>query len=139
MQVFFSRFVGNINKRRKKEKFMSSSKLCEIVVEGMKEKKAENVVVLDLNRVKNAIACYFVICTGNSDTQVDAISESIEEMVYKSMKQEPWQKEGHQNREWILIDFVDVVAHIFKKERRDYYGLEDLWGDAVVNYISSES
>ncbi len=115
---------------------MSSSKLCEIVVEGMKEKKAIDVVVLDLNGVKNAIASYFVICTGNSDTQVDAICNSIEEMVYTSLNQEPWHKEGNQNREWILIDFVDVVAHIFKKELREFYALEDLWGDAVVNYIS---
>ncbi len=116
---------------------MSSSKLCEMVVEGMKEKKAEEVVVLDLNGVKNAIASYFVICTGNSDTQVDAICDSIEEVVYKTLDQEPWHKEGYQNREWILIDFVDVVAHVFKKELREFYSLEDLWGDAVVNYIES--
>ncbi|MCG8319236.1 MAG: ribosome silencing factor [Cytophagales bacterium] len=115
---------------------MSSTKLCEIVVEGMREKKAENVVVLDLNGVKNAVASYFVICTGNSDTQVDSISDSVEELVYKNLQQEPWHKEGYQNKEWILIDFVDVVAHIFKKEIREFYSLEDLWGDAVVNHIT---
>ena len=116
---------------------MSATRLCDVVVEGMLEKKAEDVVVLDLSEVKNAIASYFVIASGNSDTQIAAISESIEEMVYKNLSQEPWHKEGVQNREWILIDYVDVVAHVFSKKTREFYGLEDLWGDAVISQISS--
>lgn len=116
---------------------MSAAKLCEMVVEGMKEKKAEDVVVLDLSEIKNAVASYFVIASGNSDTQITAISDSIEEMVYKNLQQEPWHKEGVQNAEWVLLDYVDVVAHIFSKKTREFYGLEDLWGDAVINQISS--
>ena len=107
------------------------------MVEGMKEKKAENVVVLDLNDINNAVASYFVIGSGNSDVQIASISDSVEEFVYKNLRQEPWHKEGFQNKEWILLDFVDVVAHIFKKNTREFYGLEDLWGDAVVNKIST--
>ena len=111
-------------------KATSAKELSDLVVNGMLEKKAENVVVLDMKNVKNAIADFFVICSGNSDTQVDAIADSVEEMVYKSSKQNPWHKEGKENKEWILLDFVDVVVHVFKKDRRDFYALEELWGDA---------
>lgn len=113
----------------------NSSYLKSVVIEGMQERKATNIVVLDLKKVKNAVADYFVICTGNSDTQLDAISDAVEEMVYKKLKQDPWQKEGKQNKEWILIDYVDVVVHVFKKDKRDFFGLEDLWGDAVLTKI----
>ncbi|MDN4164821.1 ribosome silencing factor [Cytophagales bacterium LB-30] len=108
----------------------SAKELSDLVVNGMLEKKAENVVVLDMKNVKNAIADFFVICSGNSDTQVDAIADSVEEVVYKNSKQNPWHKEGKENKEWILLDFVDVVVHVFKKDRRDFYALEELWGDA---------
>lgn len=113
----------------------NSDYLKSVVIEGMQERKATNIVVLDLKKVKNAVADYFVLCTGNSDTQLDAISEAVEENVFKNLKQHPWQKEGKQNKEWILIDYVDVVVHVFKKERRDFFALEELWGDAVLTQI----
>ncbi len=106
------------------------------MVQGMLEKKAQDVVLMDLRKIPNAVADYFVICSGNSDTQIDAISDSIEEYVFKSMKQNPWKREGKQNKEWVLIDYVDVVAHVFNKEKRDYYGIEELWGDADVSHFS---
>ncbi|MDN5205183.1 ribosome silencing factor [Fulvivirgaceae bacterium BMA10] len=118
---------------------MTSAELCDLVVDGMTEKKAEDVVVLDLQGVNNAIASYFVICSGNSDTHVEAISDSIEEVVYKRSNQSPWHREGVQNKEWILIDYVDVVVHIFKKEKRSFYALEDLWGDAVISHIETSA
>lgn len=117
---------------------MNSEELSKIVIKGMQERKAANIIVMDLKKVKNAVADYFIICSGNSDTQVDAISESIEGEVYKDSKQNPWHHEGKQNKEWILLDYVDVVAHIFKKDRREFYALEDLWGDAVINFVESE-
>jgi ribosome-associated protein len=117
----------------------NSSYLKSVVIEGMQDRKATDIVVLDLKKVKNAVADYFVICTGNSDTQLDAISDSVEEMVHKKLKQAPWHKEGKQNKEWILIDYVDVVVHVFKKEKRDFFGLEDLWGDAVLTEVSNEA
>lgn len=116
-------------------KDVSSDVLSEWVVEGMLEKKAMDVVVMDLREVKHAIADYFVICSGNSDTQIDAISESVEEQIHKNSKQNPWKREGQQNKEWILLDYVDVVAHIFNKEKRTFYGLEELWGDAKITRI----
>ena len=116
----------------------NSSYLKSVVIEGMQERKATNIVVLDLKKVKNAVADYFVICTGNSDTQLDAISNSVEEMVYKKLKQDPWHKEGKQNKEWVLIDYVDVVAHVFKKDKREFFALEELWGDAELIHIENE-
>jgi ribosome-associated protein len=102
----------------------------------MLEKKAHDIAVLDLREVKNAIADYFIICSGNSDTQVDAISSSIEEEVYKESQQEPWHKEGQQNKEWILLDYLDVVCHVFQKEKRAFYDLEGFWGDAKIQLIN---
>lgn len=123
----------------KNTKTISSEVLSKIVVKGMLEKKASDVVIIELKGLKNAVADYFVIGTGNSDTQVDAISDAIEEMVYKDAHQDPWNKEGKQNKEWILIDYVDVVAHVFKKDRRAFFALEDLWGDAKITYVEADS
>ena len=111
---------------------INSKELSKVVVKGMQEKKAEKIVMLNLNKVQNSIADYFVICTGTSDTHVDSISESIEMEVSKNTQQNPWHKEGKQNKEWILLDYVDVVVHIFKRESRSFYSLEDLWGDAEL-------
>jgi len=114
-----------------------SEKLSEIVVKGMQEKKASDIVIMDLRQVKNAVADFFVLCSGNSDTQLDAIANSIDEQVYKELQQNPWHQEGKNNKEWMLIDYVDVVAHIFNKEKRKFYSLEDLWGDAIVEEIEN--
>ena len=117
--------------------FLPSDELSKVVVEGMKEKKAEDIVVLDLRFIPNSVADFFVICTGNSDTQVAAISDSVETTVLKSDQQNPWHVEGKSSREWVLIDYVDVVAHVFKEETREFFGLEDLWGDAKITQIAS--
>lgn len=120
---------------QQESKDTSSSTLSDWVVEGMLEKKAQDVVVMDLRQVKHAIADYFIICSGTSDTQIDAISESIEEQIHKRIKQNPWKREGRENKEWILLDYVDVVAHVFNREKRTFYGLEELWGDAKITRI----
>ena len=116
-------------------KNINSKVLGEWVVEGMLDKKAIDVVVMDLREVRHAIADYFVICSGNSDTQIDAISDSIEEQIHKNSNQNPWKREGRQNKEWVLLDYVDVVAHVFNKDKRTFYGLEELWGDAKITRI----
>jgi ribosome-associated protein len=114
---------------------INSDELSELVVKGMQEKKAIDIVILNLKHIKNAVADYFIICSGNSDTQVDAITDSIETEIYKLSRQDPWHKEGQENKEWILLDYVDVVAHVFKKDRRAFYALEDLWGDAQITHL----
>ena len=114
---------------------MSSDELSQLVIKGMQEKKASSIVIMNLKKVKNAVADYFIICSGNSDTQIDAIADSVEEEIYKLSKQNPWQREGRENKEWVLIDYVDVVAHVFRRDRRDFYALEELWGDAQITHL----
>ncbi|GAB4260007.1 MAG: ribosome silencing factor [Vicingaceae bacterium] len=119
----------------KKVKKDSSDILTEVIVKGMEEKKAENIVVLNLKKIKNAICDYFVICEGSSNTHVDAIADSIIEEVRKTLNEKPYHKEGFENAEWILLDYVNVVAHVFQPEKRAFYNLEDLWADAeTINY-----
>jgi ribosome-associated protein len=114
----------------------SSKALSDAVVHGMLEKSGINIVALDLRKVNNAVADYFVICSGNSDTQITSLSESVEDEVYKATGEKPWKKEGKVNKEWVLIDYGGVVVHIFNKERREFYALEKLWGDAKVASFS---
>merc|ERR1712065_58635 len=98
----------------------------------MQNKKGINIKLLDLRHVSNSVVDYFVICSGNTDTQVKALMDSVEEEVEKKLGESPWMREGITNGEWIILDYVDVVAHIFKKSKRDYYGIEELWGDARI-------
>lgn len=121
--------------KQKKSKQLHTEQLCELIIKGMQEKKAQDIVLLDMRKVPTAIVDYFIICTGNSETQIDAIADSVEEQVYKNLKELPWHKEGRQNKEWILLDYVDVVAHIFKKSKREFYALEELWGDAPMQHF----
>jgi ribosome-associated protein len=109
-----------------------SSKLSEIIVKGMQEKKASDIVVMDLRKVKNAVADYFIVCSGNSDKQLDAIADSIDQEVYKSLKENPWHIEGKNNKEWMILDYISVVAHVFRRDRRSFYMIEKLWGDARI-------
>lgn len=121
----------------KKTEPVSAEILNKYIIKGIQEKKGLDIVILNLKRVGNAIADYFIICTGTSDTQVDAISDSVEKEVVEGAKEKPWHREGVQNKEWILLDYVNVVVHIFKKEVRTFYGLEDLWGDAEITEIEN--
>ncbi len=119
----------------KKRKGASSEILSDVIVKGMLEKKAADIVVMDLRKVKNSIADFFVICSGNSDKQIDAIADSIDEEVFKTLKENVWHSEGKNNKEWMLLDYIDVVAHVFRKDRREFYSLERLWGDADIKEI----
>jgi ribosome-associated protein len=119
----------------KKRKGGDSKKLCDAIVKGMQEKKAIDILVMDLRKVKNAVADFFVICSGGSDKQLDAIADSVDEEVYKTVKENPWHVEGKNNKEWMLLDYFDVVAHIFRKDKREFFALEKLWGDAEMTEI----
>lgn len=118
---------------------LTTEQLRDLVVKGMQEKKAQDIVVMDLRKVKNAITDYFVICSGGSDTQIDAIADSVEEEILKVCRVFPTNREGKLNREWILLDYMDVVVHVFKKDRRTFYDLEQLWGDAEMNWVDNET
>lgn len=107
-----------------------SQVLCDTIVEGMQENKAKDIVVLDLREIESAVCDFFVICSGDSSTQVDGISSSVARHTRSELSEKPWRIEGKNNSEWVLMDYVSVVAHVFYKETRDFYDLEDLWADA---------
>ncbi|HLP56065.1 MAG TPA: ribosome silencing factor [Fluviicola sp.] len=109
--------------------------LCNAIVEGMQENKAKDIVVLDLRNIANAVTDFFVICSGESSTQVDGISTTVTRHTRKELQEKPWHQEGKTNSEWILLDYVSVVAHIFYKDARHFYELEDLWSDAIRTNI----
>ncbi len=113
----------------------SSEELVQWVVKGMQEKKAQEISILDLRGVSNAFTDFFVICSGTSDTQIDAISDSVDHEVWKGLQIHPHVVEGKANREWILMDYYDIVVHVFQKDKRAFFKLEDLWGDAKFTNI----
>ena len=122
----------------KTKRDISSEELSQLVVKGMQERKASNIVVMDMRNVKNAFTDYFVVASGTSDTQVEAIAESVDKEVWEATCNNPRSTEGKANREWILVDYYDVIVHVFKKDRREFYKLEELWGDAEFTYVEEE-
>jgi ribosome-associated protein len=114
-----------------------STYISELAIFGIQEKKGNDIVRLDLRNINSSVSDYFVICHADSTTQVKAIANSVEEEVFKAIKQDPWRKEGLEYGEWILLDYINVVIHIFRTDKREYYGVEDLWGDAEIKYYKS--
>lgn len=111
---------------------MEKEKLVETIVESMQEKKANNIVSLDLTDLPNTICNYFVICHADSSVQVNTIADFVEENTKHKLKERVWKKEGHNNSEWILLDYGNVVVHIFQREHREHYNIEGLWADAKM-------
>ncbi len=108
----------------------STEQLVDTIVEGIQEKKGTNIAILDMRKIDGSICQFFIICDGDSNTHVDAIGNSVEDYVRKKINDKPFHIEGRENAEWILVDYVDVVVHIFQKPIRSFYNLEDLWADA---------
>jgi ribosome-associated protein len=106
--------------------------LVAVMVHGMQEKKAFNIVSLDLRKTSSAFADFFVICHGGSARQVDAIADSVEDEVRKALREKPAHREGNDESEWVLLDYINVVVHIFSEEKRNFYQLEELWGDSII-------
>lgn len=106
--------------------------LAASVVDGILDRKGENIVCIDLRNIENAVCDYFIICEGNSNIQVEAIADSVEETVKKQLGQRPYRSEGWENALWILIDYVNVVVHVFQRETRQFYNLESLWADGEL-------
>ncbi|MBS1765013.1 MAG: ribosome silencing factor [Bacteroidetes bacterium] len=111
--------------------------MLSVIVDSIEDKKGENIVVLNLKELKNAMADYFVICQAGNKIQVDAIVRNIEENVFKKVKETAFSIEGKQNAEWILMDYFNVVVHVFLAEKREFYGLENLWADAQEEKIAA--
>ena len=105
-------------------------KLIKLIIDGIEDVKGNEISLLDLRKLENRVSDYFIICDGNSNTQVNAIISSVTKKVSKGLRDKPWGVEGRENAEWVLLDYVDVVVHVFQKEKREFYDLEGLWGDA---------
>ena len=107
------------------------------IIKGIEDVKGNDINILDLREIENTVCDYFVICNGNSNTQVNAIIGSIQKVVSKELKEKPWHVEGEQNGEWVLMDYVSIVVHVFQKHIREYYNIESLWGDAKITTIDT--
>ena len=116
----------------------TSKQLASNIIEGIQDKNGKEIILLELKNVENSICDFFVICHGTSTTHVDAISESVEKKTKDDLKEKPYRKEGKKNLTWVLMDYEDVVVHVFQEEYRRFYNLEDLWADAKVNKIEDE-
>ncbi len=114
-----------------------SKNLVEIIIEGLQKRKAQDIVVLDVSEL-TTLTDYFVICSGNSDTQIKAIADSVEEELLETTKEKAWKKEGLQARSWIILDYINTVVHIMSKEKREFYNIERMWNDAKITYIPNE-
>jgi ribosome-associated protein len=114
-----------------------ADQLITTIISGIEEVKGKEITLLDLRAIENTVCDYFIICEGSSNTQVNAIVNSIQKQVSKTLRDHPWHVEGSENAEWVLMDYVNVVVHVFQKHIREYYDIESLWGDAKTTVIET--
>ncbi len=107
-----------------------NSKLFKTIINAIRNKKGENIISLDLKKVQEAVADFFIICEASSHVQVKAIADAVEEEVKLKCEELPYRHEGYQALQWVLIDYVNIVVHIFQPENRKFYKLEEMWNDA---------
>ncbi|WP_108424189.1 ribosome silencing factor [Flagellimonas amoyensis] len=115
----------------------SADELIALILHGIEDVKGVDINLLDLREIENTVCDYFIICNGTSNTHVNAIVSSIQKTVSKAIQDKPWHVEGSDNAEWILMDYVNVVVHVFQKHIREFYDIEGLWGDAKVTMVES--
>ncbi len=115
----------------------SADELISLILHGIEEVKGVDINLLDLREIENTVCDYFIICNGTSNTHVNAIVSSIQKTVSKAIQDKPWHVEGSENAEWVLMDYVNVVVHVFQKHIREFYDIEGLWGDAKVTMVES--
>jgi len=120
-------------------KNVSADELIAVIIKAIDEIKGIDIQILDLRDLENTVCDYFIIATGTSNTHVNAISGIIQKHVGKLCKEKPWHVEGEGSAEWILIDYINVVVHIFQKNAREYYDIESLWGDAKITLIPTSN
>jgi len=121
----------------KNKALSESAYISELAIHGIQEKKGNDIIRLDLRNIFSSVTDYFVVCHAESATQVKAIANSVEEEIFKATQQEPYKREGFEFGEWILLDYIDVVVHVFRTDKREYYGMEELWGDAEIKMYKS--
>ena len=119
------------------KKTNSADQLITVILGGIEDVKGKDIKILDLRELENTVCDYFIICEGTSNTQVNAIVNSVQKKVSKQLKDHPWHIEGSDNAEWVLMDYVNVVVHVFQKHIRQYYDIESLLGDAKTTIIET--
>ncbi len=120
------------------KKAINNDVLLANIIKGIEEVKGNDIDILDLREIDNSACDYFIICNGNSNTQVNAIVNSVQKTVSTAIKDKPWHVEGSDNAEWVLMDYVNIVVHVFQKHIREYYNIESLWGDAKITTIENK-
>jgi len=123
----------------KSVKKTGTEQLIDAIVEGIQRKKGIDIVKIDLTKINHSECKYFIICHGNSGTQVDAIAHSVEDTVIELMHEKAWHTDGYRNSIWILLDYADIMVHVFQKESRQFYDLENLWADAHLELTKEEN
>ena len=131
--------------KQKKDQFSTTSpnkssdseKLIQAITDGLLEKKAKNIILMDVREL-TTLTDYFIVCHGSSDTQIRALSSSAQVKVKEELGESVWKQEGVDARRWVILDYVNVVVHIFSEEKRDYYGIERMWNDAIITEITDE-
>ncbi|GLB50885.1 ribosome silencing factor [Neptunitalea lumnitzerae] len=114
-----------------------TDQLVTLILKGIEDAKGQNIDILDLRELENTVCDYFIICDGTSNTHVNALVNSVQKVVSKEISEKPWHVEGTENAEWVLVDYVNIVVHVFQKHIREYYDIEGLWGDAKVTSIAT--
>jgi len=132
--VTFAHF-SNLKSNMSIAHMIDSEVAKDAIVESMSGLKAKDIVVVDLRGIDAAVTDFFVICHADSSTHMNGIINAISRDVLESIQQKPWHQEGNQNSEWVLLDYVDVVAHVFQRDARDFYNIEELWADAPTYKI----
>ncbi|MGB5236946.1 MAG: ribosome silencing factor [Flavobacteriaceae bacterium] len=115
----------------------SADELISFILHGIEEVKGLDTNLLDLREIENTVCDYFIICSGTSNTHVNAIVNSIQKTVREAIQDKPWHVEGSEQAEWVLLDYINVVVHVFQKHTREFYDLEGLWGDAKVTLVEN--
>lgn len=116
----------------------STDELKRWIIEGIRSRKGKDILYLDLSAIENSVTDSFIICHGDSTTQVAAIGDSVMQIVEEKLHEDVWHSEGYENAQWVLLDYGSIVVHIFQKYYRDFYNLEDLWADAKIQVINEE-
>ena len=116
-----------------------TEQLIDAIVEGIQRKKGIDIIKMDLTKINHSECKYFIICHGNSNTQVDAIAHSVEDTVLELRNEKAWHTDGYRNSIWILLDYADIMVHIFQKDSRRFYDIENLWADAHIELIKEEN
>ena len=121
------------------KKKSNADELISKIISGVEDVKGIDISLLDLRDIENTVCNYFIVCSGSSNTHVNAIVSSVQKTVSKELREKPLHTEGLENSEWVLIDYVNIVVHVFQKHIREYYNIEELWGDAKTTQIASNN